>query len=479
MKNSFLKSILLLISLFTTVLSAQDLSLSLFSSGTLNAPVEMAKAGDNRFFIVEQAGLIKIMKQDGSISSTPFLDIKDRVPFNGSQHGLLGLAFHPNYKSNGYFFVYYIGVGDSTVISRFSVSAADSNLANKDSELRLISYSQPASDHKAGCIKFGPDGYLYIASGDGGKSTNGQYSQNLKSYLGKLLRIDVDTEPYAIPADNPFINDANANDEIWAYGLRNPWKFSFDSETGDLWIGDVGGDRWDDVNYQKANTNGGLNYGWPCYEGNDAHLTSGCDPKSTMEFPLFTHYQAEKSIKVSLHGGFVYRGENCKYNGHYIFTEAYSGEIMSVYNNKGSWDTTSFGIYNNFIVAFEEGYDKELYAISYNFPPYSSSATGVYKITIDEPANGCDDVTALQAASPAGESLAREGVIKLYPNPASNTLQLENLNSVKSISILNATGQLVINLSIQSSSLSVDIAEYPNGLYFLKTDSEVIKFIKE
>lgn len=457
--------------------AADELTLSLFSSGTLTYPVEIAKADDDRFFIVEMPGKIKIMAADGQVSSTPFLDITDRVYTDYGQRGLLGLAFHPNYKDNGYFYVYYIGgTGNQSVISRFSVSEDDASIADPDSELKLITYSQPnnANDHKSGCLKFGPDGYLYIASGDGGKATNGRNAQNLNSFLGKMLRIDVDTEPYGIPADNPFKDVDNAQPEIWASGLRNPWKFSFDSENGDLWIGDVGGDFWDEVDYQPANSAGGINYGWPCYEADAPHLTSGCAAKETMDFPVFSFYQEEKSIKVSVIGGFVYRGENCKYKGQYIFTETYSGEMISIANNDGVWDTTSIGFYDHFIVAFEEGNDNQLYALSQKVPIYGKAATGVYKLNFSGPTTDCDSNVGVDDVSTSNIQNAT-----LFPNPAQQTVRVKNVAMGQSIVVLNALGKTVKTIKATIDNPSIDISELQKGVYFIQIDTAVLKLIKE
>lgn len=249
---------------------AQDLELDLFASG-FNRPVNIKHAGDDRLFVVEQDGFIKIVNSDGSVEPTNFLDIDDRVRSIGNEQGLLGLAFHPDFASNGYFFVNYTDNSGDTVISRFSRIGVNPTIADPNSELIILTYTQPYSNHNGGELQFGPDGYLYISSGDGGSGGDPQNNaQNLNSLLGKLLRIDVNnstaSNPYEIPADNPFIGDAAARDEIWAYGLRNPWKFSFDALTDDLWIADVGQNAREEINLVPS-TDAGLNYGWRCYEG--------------------------------------------------------------------------------------------------------------------------------------------------------------------------------------------------------------------
>jgi glucose/arabinose dehydrogenase len=200
----------------------------------------------------------------------------------GSERGLLGLAFDPGYLTNGYFYVNYTNTSGNTQISRFRVSSTNPNRAVKSSEKFILQVQQPFSNHNGGCTRFGPDGYLYIGMGDGGSGGDpNNNAQNPMSLLGKMLRIDVHTgDPYSIPPDNPFIDSANYRHEIWALGLRNPWRWSFDALTGDLIIGDVGQDKWEEVDFQSAASNGGENYGWRCYEGKHDYNLSGCKPKS-------------------------------------------------------------------------------------------------------------------------------------------------------------------------------------------------------
>ena len=232
------KITLLICFMCLTVCNAQDLELQLFASG-LDRPVNLKHAGDDRLFAAEQDGIIKIINANGTVNSTPFLDIELRVGSSGTEQGLLGLAFHPDYDINGYFFVNYTDTSGDTVISRFSRDGSNPDLADPNSELIVLTYSQPFSNHNGGELQFGPDGYLYISSGDGGSGGDPQDNgQDLGTLLGKILRIDVNNStmanPYVIPADNPFVGTAGARGEIWAYGLRNPWKFSFDSLNNDL-----------------------------------------------------------------------------------------------------------------------------------------------------------------------------------------------------------------------------------------------------
>uniref|UniRef100_UPI0040573183 PQQ-dependent sugar dehydrogenase n=1 Tax=Candidatus Electrothrix sp. TaxID=2170559 RepID=UPI0040573183 len=213
-------------------------------------PVSIAHAGDERLFVVERSGTIRIINEQGTVASTPFLDISGIVKAGGEQ-GLLGLAFHPDYTDNGYFFLNYTDVDGNTVIARYTVSAANPDLADPESLLKILSIDQPYSNHNGGDLKFGADGYLYIATGDGGSSGDPENNaQNLASLLGKILRIDIDNgTPYSIPIDNPYLKNEMAADEIWASGFRNPWRFSFDRETDDIWIADVGQSAIEEVNF--------------------------------------------------------------------------------------------------------------------------------------------------------------------------------------------------------------------------------------
>ncbi len=318
-----------------------------FASG-LNGPVDIAHCGDSRLFVVEQDGVIKIVDTLGAVLPTPFIDINPRVNSTGNEQGLLGLAFHPNYAQNGYFFVYYTqNNGGDTRVSRFSVMPDDPNKADPNSELTILEQDQPYSNHNGGCIKFGPDGYLYIGLGDGGSGGDPQGNgQKKTTFLGKILRIDVNNSsvetPYVVPADNPFVGNTAYYPEIWSLGLRNPWRYSFDRLTGDMWIGDVGqGDR-EEIDFEPAGT-GGRNYGWRCYEGNMAYSTSGCLPASNYISPVFDYDNS--SLGCSVTGGFIYRGS--KYSdlyGVYLHADYCSGRWWATRKNAdGGFTTTALG----------------------------------------------------------------------------------------------------------------------------------------
>ena len=304
----------------------------------LERPVFVTHApGDyDRIFVLEKRGHIEILDATNNYAHLgQFLDIDFRVgggDSSFSEQGLLGLAFHPDYASNGLFYLNYTNTGGNTVVGEYSVSG-DPNVANI-TETKIVQIAQPFTNHNGGWMDFGPDGYLYVATGDGGSGGDpGNRAQDTTNQLlGKLLRIDVNGAgagafgTYAIPADNPFVG-TGSSEEIWAYGLRNPWRNSFDRLTGDLYIADVGQNAWEEVNVQPAASNGGENYGWRCYEGNTAFNTTGCPAAGTMVFPVHVY---NHSTGFSITGGYVYRG--ClmpELEGTYFFADYGSARIWS------------------------------------------------------------------------------------------------------------------------------------------------------
>lgn len=303
------------------------IQLQQFATG-YSSPVDIAHCNDDRLFVVERRGIIKVIDTLGVQQGTPFLNITSLVTQSGGEQGLLGLAFHPDFKNNGYFYVNYIRPNQNTRISRFSVMPGDSTKADPGSEAVMLDIVQPFSNHNGGCIKFGPDGYLYIGMGDGGSAGDpGNRSQNGLLLLGKMLRIDVnfaEAPYYQVPADNPFVNNASYLPEIWSLGLRNPWRFSFDRLTGDMWIGDVGQGLWEEIDHEPAGA-GGRNYGWRCYEGNQAYNTAGCGDLSLYTPPAF-EYGHGAGGGCSVTGGFVYRGSKyADLYGSYLFVDYCTG----------------------------------------------------------------------------------------------------------------------------------------------------------
>lgn len=304
----------------------------------LDLPVFLTGAGDDsgRLFIVTQPGMIYVAK-DGVVLDQPFLDIRERAsgPRSSggySERGLLGLAFHPRFSENGYFYVNYTDQDGNTVIARYSASPA-ADQAEPDSEMRLLQAEQPYPNHNGGMLAFGPEGYLYIGLGDGGSAGDPQGNgQSLQTLLGKILRIDVDREdPYAIPADNPFAS-GGGKPEIWAYGLRNPWRFSFDALTGDLFIGDVGQNQWEEVDFQGAGSPGGLNFGWSFREGSHPYQGEPADGSRLTE-PVAEY---DHSLGCSITGGEVYRGMNLpEWQGVYLYGDYCNGNIWGLLQTPG------------------------------------------------------------------------------------------------------------------------------------------------
>ena len=356
----------LMIFLQFQILNAQSgNNIVLWSSGIYH-PVDIKNCGDNRLFIVSKSGLIYIADSAGNLLSEPFLDIDFRVKSTGNEQGLLGLAFHPAYPDSGYFFVNYTGMGDSSHISRFTVSPDNPNLADTLSEKKLLTIYQPYTNHNGGALDFGPDGYLYFGLGDGGSGGDpGNRAQDSLNFLGKILRIDIDQgDPYSIPEDNPFIDEPNGLNEIWALGLRNPWRFSFDRLTGDLWIADVGQNAWEEIDYQPASSLGGTNYGWRCYEGDEMYNSSGCNDPGFYTFPVYTYSHSEG---CSVTGGYVYRGTMFpNFYGKYFFADYCSAEIWTIHSDGISWVTESFGDFStNRFSAFGENANGELFVSGY------------------------------------------------------------------------------------------------------------------
>ena len=334
----------------------------------------------NILYVVEQRGMIWELN-DGIKSKTPFLDIRDKVHtpvFPGDERGLLGFAMSPNFQIDNFIYVNYINNNDSTVISRF----------NGNEEEKLLSFKQPFSNHNGGMILFGPDGYLYISVGDGGDAGDPyNNSQNLKNFFGTILRIDVNTSSgYKIPDSNPFKGMNDIKEEIWSYGIRNAWRFSFDKITGDMYIGDVGQNSWEEINFQSYLSNGGENYGWNHYEGDSLYL----DKKqiSNVVMPIYVYPNNANIIKVllgwkedgargcSVTGGYVYRGDLIpELKGRYLFGDYCTGKIWSFkYENENILDfqdlTESININEGnktiYISSFGQDLNGELYIIDYS-----------------------------------------------------------------------------------------------------------------
>ena len=335
---------LLVAGLLTACAGAQTPSpvkvqLQSYVSGIANI-TDITHAGDDRLFVTRRNGVIRVIDGDGQLLATPFLTI----PVNNgtSEQGLLGLAFDPDYANNGYFYVNYtLGAGTgSTRVARFKVSEGDPNVADPNSAVPILTVPQPYWNHNGGDLAFGPDGHLYISFGDGGDGGDpDQYGQNMNSALGKVLRIDVSSLPYSVPPDNPFVDAVSDTlPEIWAAGLRNPWRMGFDRLTGDLWLGDVGQNTWEELDFWPAGDNSGPNFGWRCYEGLVTFNLEDCGPASGMVPPIRVHPTNQWCAII---GGRVYRGEQFhRLYGRYIYTDHCYGRIFSQHpDGIGGWVT--------------------------------------------------------------------------------------------------------------------------------------------
>jgi glucose/arabinose dehydrogenase len=336
-------------------------------------PIYLTHAGDGsgRLFVVEQGGRIWTLNS-GARGDTPFLDIsalvsQEATRQNGyTERGLLGLAFHPKYAENGLFFVNYTDTTGTTVVARYSVRADDANAADPASAVEILRVEQPFPNHNGGHMEFGPDGYLYISLGDGGSGGDPlNEGQNLAGLLGSILRIDVDVaegEGYAVPADNPFVGRTDAAPEIWAYGVRNVWRFSFDRETGDMYAADVGQNAWEEVNFIPAGQ-GGVNLGWNVYEA--THPFSGAAGTSDMVMPIAEYAH---NLGISVTGGYVYRGTAIPdWQGAYIYGDFGSGILWAAWRDStGTWTDDLLMDTDHTISSFGQDEAGELYLVDYN-----------------------------------------------------------------------------------------------------------------
>ena len=397
-----MKKIILLIIPLLLFAEEKNLSSVLIAYG-YKKPVFITSSPNNAklLYIVEQAGLIKIIN-DGKKLSRPFFDINKRVvnPNRpGDERGLLGFAFHPNHTNNGKFYINYMDNDGNTIVSEFSTNSE--LRANHKSERIILKLKQPYGNHNGGDIQFGPDGYLYISIGDGGKAGDPlNAGQDLSSLFGKIIRIDIEQKPYGIPKSNPFFGQKDKREEIWAWGLRNVWRFSFDKQTGDKYLADVGQNKWEEVNFEPASSKGGLNYGWRimeanhCYDPKENCPTEGLI-KPIIEYPNDANHPAfafriieelsfsETDVEgCSVTGGYVYRGQKIKsMQGQYIFGDYCSGNIWTLkvvngkainFKNRTEEINIGGGEFTTYISSFGQDSDGEIYIIDYN--------GGIYKL---------------------------------------------------------------------------------------------------
>ena len=345
-----------------------EIDLAPVVEGSLTRPTYLTHAGDDRLFVVEQPGRIRLI-QDGQMLDRPFLDITAKVSTNGNERGLLSVAFHPDYKANGQFFVNYTRQPDgATVIERYTVSGDDLDRADDQSGQVILTIAQPEANHNGGQLQFGPDGYLYIGMGDGGGAGDQHgaigNAQDPKALLGKMLRIDVtNQDTYALPASNP------SGNEIWASGVRNPWRFSFDRSTGDLYLADVGQNTYEEVDFQPAASQGGENYGWRVMEASHCFdPREGCD-QSGLVLPVAEYSHAVGGCSIT--GGYVYRGSQYPVlQGAYFFGDYCSGIIWSLQRDGDQWQMTQRLESGLRISSFGEDVNGELYVVDHGGAVY-------------------------------------------------------------------------------------------------------------
>lgn len=444
-----MKKLLLSIAVFSSMLfNAQTVVLDDFASN-LTAPVEITHAGDARLFVVQQSGAIKIVQPNGTVNATDFLNITSKILFSG-ERGFLGLAFHPQYATNGYFFIYYNQVTTGNIIvARYSRSAGNPDVADGSSEKILLNIPKPFPNHNGGSMHFAPDGNLWISTGDGGSSGDpNNNSQNKNSLLGKMLRIDVNaTGPYNIPAGNPFIGIDGA-DEIWSYGLRNAWKFNFDTTAGNVMIADVGQNQFEEINRNPITT-AGINYGWRCFEGNTSYNATGCAPSTTMTFPVAVYDRSNG--KCSVTGGYVYRGSLYPaFSGKYLMAD-YCSRQIGILNadNSITWSAAFAG--NNFST-FGEDINKELYVAAVNNGK-------IYKLR----------TTSL------GTENSNISQLSISPNPASGKAFVKGLKTKNNtIEINSADGRRLNEIAVADDG-SFDVSKLKSGVYFLNVKSDNLK----
>ncbi|WP_029293946.1 PQQ-dependent sugar dehydrogenase [Chryseobacterium hispalense] len=428
-----------------SIFNAQSINLEEFATG-FTAPVEITHANDSRMFVVQQNGIIKIIQPNGSVNSANFLDISSKITYGG-ERGLLGLAFHPQYSTNGYFFVYYNDTSGNITVARYTRSS-NPDVADAATEKIILNQPKPFDNHNGGSIHFAPDGYLWIVTGDGGSGGDpNNNGQNKNSLLGKLLRLDINsTGPYNIPADNPFVGTDGA-DEVWAYGLRNAWKFNFDTVSGNVMIADVGQGNIEEINRMPI-TQSGINYGWRCYEGNNVYNTSGCAAQSTMTFPVAAYNHS--GGRCSITGGYVYRGlQYPALQGKYIFADYCSTQI-GILNNDDSitWSAAFSG--NNFST-FGINNQNELFVAAVNNGKIFKVTTSTLGINENE----------------------LSSQIKIYPNPASERVFIDGIeDSGTTVDITSPEGRKVLEKAKMESDNSLNISGIPAGVYYIHLNTE-------
>ena len=470
-----MKKLLLLSGCLLSLISySQTIALQQVATGFTSAIGIEHPANDARLFIVQQGGLIRILNPNGIVNTTPFLNLTSLTTASG-ERGLLGLAFHPNYANNGLFYVNYINSSGNTVVARYSVSA-NPNVANTAGTILMI-ISQPYSNHNGGTLRFGPDGYLYIGMGDGGSSGDPQgYAQNMsltqtqvaanpsRIFLGKMLRIDVDTTTgslnYGIPSTNPYSTQAGKG-EIWAIGLRNPWKFSFNRLNGDLWLADVGQNSVEEIDkIASPLPNTGLNFGWRCFEGSAPFSSSiGTCPSYASTVAPFSQYNTGTNNSCSITGGYFYTGSLYpNFQNKYFFSDYCSGQIGTV-SPSGviTWRyTPPSAAPDDYVATLGEDLNGELYVSVSTV--YSSSAPSTIFRIVD---------TSLSV-----NNFNKNG-LSLYPNPAKTEIFINNSHNIvlSQVKIFDLTGKLVLAKTLENNDVqSINISSISSGMYLISLE---------
>lgn len=443
-----MKKILLIILFWSSFSTGQTIGISPFATGLNNVVDIASNSVEPNLYVVQKNGLIRVVDANGVVNPTPFLDISSLITTAGNEQGLLGMAFHPDYAilTGYYFYVNYTRAGDgATVIARYSLDLNSTlNVADPASAVVLMVIPQPFANHNGGSLKFGSDNMLYIGMGDGGSGGDpGNRAQDINENLGKLLRIgveDVTVLPYYIPPTNPFAGDIPGNDEIWSIGLRNPWKFSFDRLTGELWVADVGQNQREEIN-RVAPLDPNINYGWKCYEGTAVFST--CTAPAEYEFPL-AEYTHAATGGCSITGGYVYRGSTYQnFTGKYFFAD-YCLNRLGVVTQQGAVSYSSTFAGNNNFTTFGQDKDGELYV--------GAQSGTIYRI-ID---------TSLSLDNVSGSNFA------LFPNPASEEVFIKGANGYRNLKIFDISGKLLqMKDLIESENTPVDTSTLTSGIYLV------------
>lgn len=459
-------TLLFIFSIYGNLTFAQPFELqNAFPNTTFDNPLYLTHSNDqtNRIFVVEKTGRIKVLPNDSltSINKT-YLNISDKI-INGSERGLLGVAFHPNYSSNGYFFVNYTRAGDgATVVSRFNVSSSDPDKADSLSEFIILTIAQPYSNHNGGMIFFGMDGYLHIGTGDGGSGGDpGNRAQTLTELLGKILRINIDTTTsltnYGIPPTNIFAT-GGGRAEIFNVGMRNPWRMSVDPVTGEIWCGDVGQDAWEEIDIIEN----GNNYGWRCYEGNNPFNTAGCSTITNYTFPVKVYQNVGSDCSVT--GGYVYRGQRRpELYGRYIYGDYCSRKVWKLkYENGVVTEDSQILTAAGSILSWGTDQNNELYMCSVNGIVYrfnKSDLVGVNNNILETP-----NTFKLEQNFP--NPFNPETSIKYYLPEISNVNLVVFDANGKQISTLVNTKQISGSYNIKWNGKDATGNNLPSGVYF-------------